>query len=139
MHRAADGRFISFFGDLHPSFAGNVVKAMGGAKHGYPVVTPHAGDAQRPSQVSPTALIARLPTTSCAPRVHAVNRLTPTIVEVVVHAPAAARAPSSPASSIGCRTTRRWSHARPTAPVLAMEGLAMTGAWVDPSAGPAVG
>ena len=39
MHRAADGRFMSFFGDLHPSFAGNVVKAMGGAKQGYPVVT----------------------------------------------------------------------------------------------------
>jgi hypothetical protein len=34
-----DGRAVSFFGDLHPSFAGNVVKAMGGAKQGYPVVT----------------------------------------------------------------------------------------------------
>ncbi len=36
MHRAENGRFISFFGDLHPSFFGNVVKAMGGAKRGYP-------------------------------------------------------------------------------------------------------
>ena len=27
-----DGKAISFFGDLHPSFSGNVVKAMGGAK-----------------------------------------------------------------------------------------------------------
>jgi NADPH-dependent glutamate synthase beta subunit-like oxidoreductase len=34
----ADGRAISFFGDLHPSFAGNVVKAMGSAKLGWPVV-----------------------------------------------------------------------------------------------------
>ena len=34
-----DGRAISFFGDLHPSFSGNVVKAMGGAKQGYPVVS----------------------------------------------------------------------------------------------------
>ncbi|MBV8820560.1 MAG: FAD-dependent oxidoreductase, partial [Acidobacteriaceae bacterium] len=34
-----DGRAVSFFGDLHPSFAGNVVKAMGGAKQGYPVVS----------------------------------------------------------------------------------------------------
>ena len=34
-----DGRGISFFGDLHPSFAGNVVKAMGSAKQGYPVVS----------------------------------------------------------------------------------------------------
>ena len=39
MHRADNGRFISFFGDLHPSFFGNVVKAMGGAKRGYPVVS----------------------------------------------------------------------------------------------------
>ncbi len=43
MHRVAagpaKGRFISFFGDLHPSFFGNVVKAMGGAKRGYPVVS----------------------------------------------------------------------------------------------------
>jgi NADPH-dependent glutamate synthase beta subunit-like oxidoreductase len=39
MHRAENGRFISFFGDLHPSFFGNVVKAMGGAKRGYPVVS----------------------------------------------------------------------------------------------------
>ena len=38
MQPAADGRAVSFFGDLHPSFAGNVVKAMGGAKQGYPVV-----------------------------------------------------------------------------------------------------
>ena len=37
MHRAGNGRFVSFFGDLHPSFFGNVVKAMGGAKRGYPV------------------------------------------------------------------------------------------------------
>ncbi len=35
----ADGRGISFFGDLHPSFAGNVVKAMASAKQGYPVVS----------------------------------------------------------------------------------------------------
>ncbi|KAK6021160.1 hypothetical protein OSTOST_13178, partial [Ostertagia ostertagi] len=39
MYRHADNRFMSFFGDLHPSFAGNVVKAMGGAKQGYPVLT----------------------------------------------------------------------------------------------------
>ena len=31
LHRRPDGRFMSFFGDLHPSFFGNVVKAMGSA------------------------------------------------------------------------------------------------------------
>ena len=39
MAEHSDGRAISFFGDLHPSFAGNVVKAMGSAKQGHPVVT----------------------------------------------------------------------------------------------------
>ena len=29
---------VSFFGDLHPSLAGNVVKAMASAKQGYPIV-----------------------------------------------------------------------------------------------------
>ncbi len=38
-HLRPDGRAVSFFGDLHPSFAGNVVKAMGGATLGYPVIS----------------------------------------------------------------------------------------------------
>src|SRR5262249_13888275 len=37
--RDAENRYTSFFGDLHPSFFGNVVKAMGSAKRGYPVVS----------------------------------------------------------------------------------------------------
>ena len=37
LSRTADGRFVSFFGDLHPSFFGNVVKALGSTKQGYPV------------------------------------------------------------------------------------------------------
>ncbi len=39
MSRTDDGRWISFFGDLHPSFSGNVVKAMASAKRGYPVIS----------------------------------------------------------------------------------------------------
>ena len=39
MQLRPDGRAVSFFGDLHPCFSGNVVKAMGGAKQGYPVVS----------------------------------------------------------------------------------------------------
>jgi NADPH-dependent glutamate synthase beta subunit-like oxidoreductase len=37
--RASDGRMLSFFGDLHPSYFGNVVKAMGSARQGYPIVS----------------------------------------------------------------------------------------------------
>ena len=90
MHRAENGRFISFFGDLHPSFFGNVVKAMGGAKRGYPVVS-RALAALPATPVSGAELIAAARDALTA-RVHAVHRLTPTIVEVVIRAPAAARA-----------------------------------------------
>ncbi|HYL25533.1 MAG TPA: FAD-dependent oxidoreductase, partial [Burkholderiales bacterium] len=60
LHRYPDGRFMSFFGDLHPSYFGNVVKAMGGAKQGYPVVSRVL--AQRPAAAaeSDAAFLARL-------------------------------------------------------------------------------
>ena len=32
------GRFVSYYGDNHPRYNGNVVKAMASAKHGYPHV-----------------------------------------------------------------------------------------------------
>src|SRR3954453_20016892 len=90
MSLAEDGRAVSFFGDLHPSFAGNVVKARGGAKQGYPVVSRML--ARRPAaSPAPAVLKARLDDELRA-RVHAVERLTPKIVEVVVKAPMAARA-----------------------------------------------
>ena len=121
------GRRVSFFGDLHPSFAGNVVKAMASAKRGYPVVSRTLAT-QKPSSVAATALFAAL-NRDLRPRVYAVNRLTPTIIEVVVEAPAAARAfkpgqffrlQNYEANSSVIDGTR-----------LAMEGLALTGAWVD--------
>ena len=131
MHRAPDGRFASFFGDLHPSFFGNVVKAMGGAKRGYPVVSDIL--ARRPATpISGPDLIAACRDAFQA-RVHAVTRLTPTIVEVVLHAPAAARA-FQPGQFFRLQnyetTAARHTDATGTT-ILAMEGLAMTGAWTD--------
>jgi NADPH-dependent glutamate synthase beta subunit-like oxidoreductase/NAD(P)H-flavin reductase len=136
MHRAGNGRFVSFFGDLHPSFFGNVVKAMGGAKRGYPVVS-RALAAQPASNVSGAALIATARDALTA-RVHAVHRLTPTIVEVVIRAPAAARA-FRPGQFYRLQNFEVLA-ARDDEPgvgrtVLNMEGLAMTGAWTDPDAG----
>ncbi len=135
MHRAADGRFTSFFGDLHPSFFGNVVKAMGGAKRGYPVVSDIL--ARRPATaISGPDLIAACRAAFQA-RVHAVNRLTPTIIEVVLHAPAAARG-FRPGQFFRLQNYEMLAarHSDETgSTVLAMEGLAMTGAWTDPSRG----
>ncbi|HJS88292.1 MAG TPA: FAD-dependent oxidoreductase [Acetobacteraceae bacterium] len=135
MHRAPDGRFISFFGDLHPSFFGNVVKAMGGAKRGYPIVT-RALAARPATAVSGAALIARCRDELRA-SVHAVNRLTPTIVEVVIRAPAAARAfrPGQFYRLQNFETLAPRLEEPAGATVLGMEGLAMTGAWTDPEAG----
>ena len=131
MHRAENGRFLSFFGDLHPSFFGNVVKAMGGAKRGYPVVS-RALAALDATPVAGADLIALCRDTLNA-TVHAVNRLTPTIVEVVVRAPAAARA-FKPGQFYRLQNHEVLAP-RTEDTILGMEGLAMTGAWTDPAQG----
>src|SRR5215813_10946170 len=131
MYRAADGRFMSFFGDLHPSFAGNVVKAMGGAKQGYPVLT-QAMAALPPAERSPAEILADA-NAQWRAKVVRVERLTPTIVEVVVHAPAAARQ-FEPGQFY--RLQNYEARARKIdSTLLTMEGLALTGAWVDKKEG----
>ena len=60
-----DGRAVSFFGDLHPSFSGNVVKAMGGAKQGYPVVSRMLAR-RPPSRARRRPRLRRGSTTNCA-------------------------------------------------------------------------
>jgi len=126
-----DGRAISFFGDLHPSFAGNVVKAMASAKQGYPVVSRMLAKTA-PSGVTPDALVTRLDDELRA-TVHAVHRLTPNIVEVVVRAPMAARA-FKPGQFYRLQNFETLS-AESGGTRLAMEGLALTGASVDRARG----
>ncbi|MEN9314756.1 MAG: hypothetical protein RIS35_1149, partial [Pseudomonadota bacterium] len=136
VRRKPDGRSVSFFGDLHPSWSGNVVKAMGSAKRGYPVVSAELAARPPACGSSFTAFSARIGDLLRA-RIVRVERLAPRIVEVVVRAPAAARrfAPGqfyrlqnfetrAEVVEIGGLTTR-----------LATEGLALTGAWVDAQAG----
>jgi NADPH-dependent glutamate synthase beta subunit-like oxidoreductase/NAD(P)H-flavin reductase len=122
-----DGRAVSFFGDLHPSFAGNVVKAMGGAKQGYPVVSRVLA---RTASQGPTGdqLVAKL-NDELRAVVHEVIRLTPNIVEVVVRAPLAARA-FKPGQFYRLQNYETLA-ARVNGTTLGMEGLALTGAKVD--------
>ncbi len=122
-----DGKAISFFGDLHPSFAGNVVKAMGGAKQGYPVVSRTLARMEATSP-APAELVATV-TDGLRAVIHDVVRLTPTIVEVIVRAPLAARAfkPGQFYRLQNYETTA----ARSDTTTLGMEGLALTGASVD--------
>jgi NADPH-dependent glutamate synthase beta subunit-like oxidoreductase/NAD(P)H-flavin reductase len=126
-----DGRAISFFGDLHPSFAGNVVKAMGSAKQGYPVVSRVLAH-REPTAIEPTALLARA-NEGLRATVHAVHRLTPTIVEVVVKAPFAARN-FQPGQFYRLQNFESFAQ-RKGDTLLAMEGLALTGASVDKKQG----
>jgi NADPH-dependent glutamate synthase beta subunit-like oxidoreductase/NAD(P)H-flavin reductase len=125
---AQDGRFISFFGDLHPSYSGNVVKAMSSAKQGYPVVDRVLGKI-KPFSEKTAEQFFMLFNRQLRPTVHKVDRLTPNIVEVVVHAPLAAE-------RFHPGQFYRFQNYASLAPVvndtrLAMEGIALTGASVD--------
>ncbi len=130
--RREDGRAISFFGDLHPSYHGNVVKAMASAKQGYPIVSHLLAEVAPASPATDRAFLDSLNDALRATVVR-VERLTPSIVEVVVRAKAAARR-FEPGQFY------RLQNFESLAPVvdgtrLAMEGLALTGAWVDRGAG----
>jgi NADPH-dependent glutamate synthase beta subunit-like oxidoreductase/NAD(P)H-flavin reductase len=128
-----DGRAVSFFGDLHPSFAGNVVKAMGSAKQGWPAVS--AALQRLPARTGAAGnadFIAGL-NDALRPTVQQVNRLTPQIVEVIVRAPQAARN-FHPGEFYRLQNYETGA-LRVDNTILAMEGLALTGAWVDPDKG----
>ncbi len=124
----ADGRAVSCFGDLHPSWAGNVVKAMGSAKLGYPIVSRVLGRVAPASTASDAEFFGRLDRDLRA-TVERVERLTPTIVEVVVRAPAAARN-FRPGQFYRLQNYESLA-VKAAGTRLAMEGLALTGAWVD--------
>ena len=134
-----DGRTVSFYGDNHPYYAGSVVKAMASAKDGHPHVTalfPEVARLDPKDQPSRDAALRALYTKlddELLATVVAVNRLTKTIVEVVVRAPAAAR-------KFEPGQFYRLQNFETSAKVisgtrLAMEGLALTGAWVDKDKG----
>ena len=141
-----DGRTVSFYGDNHPHYAGSVVRAMASAKDGYPHVVrlfPEVCGLAASSQPARDARLAALFATVSAElsaTVKEVNRLTANIVEIVVHAPMAARKfqpgqfyrlqnfeTYAPVISVA----RDGGDPRQAEARLAMEGLALTGAWVD--------
>ena len=132
----SNGRLISYYGDNHPRYSGSVVKAMASARDGFPHVVKlfqeeldrldPATQKERDDEWESFAskIDERLTAT-----VHEVIRLTATIVEVIVHAPQAAnrfkpgqfyRLQNFETSAEIVDGTR-----------LTMEGIALTGAWVD--------
>lgn len=130
-------RWMSCFGDVHPGYSGNVVKAMASAKQGWPVVSRVLAQRAPACAEPPAEFLARLNTLLRA-HVVRVERLGPAIVEVVIHAPLAA-ARFQPGQFYRLQSFEsnspviRMSDGSDTR--LATEGLAMTGAWVDRDAG----
>ncbi|HEV7929701.1 MAG TPA: FAD-dependent oxidoreductase, partial [Nitrosospira sp.] len=132
LSRHDDGRFISFFGDLHPSYSGNVVKAMSSAKQGYPVVS-RVLERAAPVSSTPAWLFFAEMNARLRATVHKVERLTPNIIEVVVHAPMAVeRFHPGQFYRFQNFATLAASAGETT---LAMEGIALTGASVDVARG----
>ncbi len=128
LHRYPDGRFMSFFGDLHPSYFGNVVKAMGSAKQGYPTISAVLAGTAPAAALDEARFLADL-NRDLRAVVHEVKRLTPTIVEVILRAPVAARR-FAPGQFYRLQNFESLA-LRVPGTTLAMEGLALTGAWVD--------
>jgi len=131
-----NGRFITYYGDNHPLYAGNVVKAMASARDGFPHVVDLFADElaaldpgkQGERDLAWQRLTADLERELVA-RVAEVRRLTPTIVEVIVHAPAAARR-FHPGQFYRLQNYETQAHCVKDTRLL-MEGIALTGAWVD--------
>src|SRR5689334_18003078 len=132
LHKYDDGRFMSFWGDLHPSYFGNVVKAMGSAKQGYPVVSRVLSKTLPGKALGNDEFLKGL-NRDLRAVVHEVRRLTPKIVEVVLRAPVAARR-FHPGQFYRMQNFEAFA-LRVPGTTLAMEGLALTGAWVDKEKG----
>ncbi len=124
-----DHRRVSFLGDTHPIFHGSVVNAMASAARIYPEICALLSGQEHAGEVEEYQLFREKIQTFFSAVVVAVNRLNRKIVELVVRAPAAARA------NLGGQLYRLQSYeshakkitqsAAPT--LLQMEGLALLG------------
>ena len=134
----SDGKYVSYYGDNHPQYAGNVVKALASAKDGYGKVVEifekeiselqddAVSVSERENKFS--RLISGMDRGLIA-TVEKVIRLTPSIIEVVIRAPFAVEKfrPGQFYRLQNYETSARHLNGK----VLTMEGLAMTGSLTD--------
>lgn len=143
---------ISFFGDLHPSYSGSVVKAMASAKNGYPIISQLLSGVNSFVSVIPVCdvvgqkknawssvedlankeLFNRIKEQFTA-KVIKVQYLTDKVVEIVIKAPLAAKnfKPGQFFRLQNFETNGRKANNTN----LAMEGIAITGTEVDKKKG----
>ncbi|MCX8009529.1 MAG: FAD-dependent oxidoreductase, partial [Ignavibacteria bacterium] len=130
-----DGKFVTFYGDNHPQYSGNVVKAMASAKIGYTQIAKlfendiEASEKNYEKNVKSFKQLIEKFDNDFVPIVKEVVRLTPTITELIVHAPQQARK-FQPGQFF------RLQNYEIDSPFiddtkLTLEGIALTGAWVD--------
>jgi NADPH-dependent glutamate synthase beta subunit-like oxidoreductase/NAD(P)H-flavin reductase len=137
----AEGQhFVSFYGDNLPRYAGSVVKAMASAKDGYPVVSAlfedevaHLDPERVPERLAEWQSVTDALDSELLAEVAEVRRLTPTITEIIVKAPIAARK-FKPGQFYRLQNFEV-DATRTGGTLLATEGLALTGAWTDPEKG----
>ncbi|MBS4028136.1 MAG: FAD-dependent oxidoreductase [Ignavibacteriales bacterium] len=162
-----NGKFVTFYGDNHPVYEGNVVKAMASAKNGYKKVVALFNEERRAESIENGVMSEgllseekwsgevnkkvdsqisnnQLPITNynvnltsffktlndeLKPYVVKVERLTPTITEIIVHAPMQARK-FLPGQFFRLQNYETDSLKLENT-LLMMEGVALTGAWVE--------
>ena len=132
-----DGRHrISYYGDNHPTYAGNVVKAMASAKYGYREIVRlfEKELTENPcGKNEEKAQFFAMLDESLKATVVEVKRLTPGIVEVFIKAPFAAKR-FLPGQFYRIQNFESSSPTR-NGVRLSSEGMALTGATVDPEKG----
>ncbi len=134
-----DGKYITYYGDNHPEFAGNVVKAMASARAGYKQVSElfiddikNCEKNYKENEFKFKNLVKRLNEELIA-EVKEVVRLTPNITEIIVKAPMQAKK-FQPGQFYRMQNYEVNSRVI-EGTTLMMEGIALTGAWVDAEKG----
>jgi len=127
-----NGNAISFFGDLHPDYAGNVVRAMSSAKNGYSQISDLLAD-KKPNSNETTEEFFNKISDGLTATVQEVKRLTTNIVEVIIKAPFAAKNFQAGQFYRLQNYEANALHISDTA--LSMEGIALTGSKVDKEKG----
>ena len=135
-----DGRYITFYGDVHPSYAGSVVKAMLSARECYPSIVRLFAEelkalapADQPRRDRELQELQERLREQLHAEVREVRELAPNIVEVIAKAPMAARK-FQPGQFYRVQDFETQAP-RVMDTRLNAEGLALTGASVDKEQG----
>ena len=130
----SQGHRVSFLGDTHPVFHGSVVKAVASGQRTYPRIVASLGArVNLKGEVREYHQFRARLEEALAARVQSVRRLTPSVVELTVRAPQAAK--RFKAGQFFRLQNFETQAALVDGTRLQTEALAMTGARVDPATG----